>query len=270
MSLPDNLSPAVTSLAPWLAGRTPELAVVLGSGLAAVCDQLQQSVSIPYQEIHGFPPSGVSGHAGLLHCGLLEGRQVLVFQGRYHVYEGYSAWQVSAQVRLARELGCRRILLTNAVGGIADHLQIGDFMLVRDHINLTGQSPLIGRPEREFVDLSSLYRGDLYAPLKTALQDQAISLHQGVLAWMIGPNYETPAEIRALKILGADAVGMSCVPEAIVASLCGMECLTLSFVSNRAAGCDSTRLDHQDVLFRGTHAATNLGHILRRLLPLLN
>ncbi|WP_072906205.1 purine-nucleoside phosphorylase [Malonomonas rubra] len=264
MTLLDDISQATAKVKGWLAGRKPQLAIVLGSGLGAISEQLQDADHLNYVDIPNFAASGVSGHAGCLHCGKIFGRLVLLFQGRYHFYEGYSAWQVTAPVRLAAELGCKQLLLTNAAGGIADQMQAGDFMLVSDHINLTGQNPLIGRPEREFVDLSNLYAQDFYFDLNRELQQQAIRLHSGVLAWMLGPNYETPAEINMLQALGASAVSMSTIPEAIVAKRYQLDVAAISYISNLAAG-KTDNLDHQDVLASGKNAAQQMEKLLAAL-----
>ena len=261
MPLLDDLADSIATVKHWLGGRKPETAIVLGSGLAAILEQLTDTALLNYEEIPGFAASGVTGHAGCLHVGNLFGRQVLIFQGRYHCYEGYSAWQVTAPVRLAAAIGCRKLLLTNAAGGIAEGMQAGDFMLVTDHLNMIGFNPLVGRPEREFIDLSELYRHDFYPQLQEQLQRQDVHLHSGVLAWMLGPNYETPAEIRMLQLLGASAVSMSTIPEAIVACRYGLEVAAISYISNLAAGKSAGCLDHQDVLASGKQAASSL-HVL--------
>lgn len=270
MTLLDDISQATPMVQAWLDGRKPEFAVVLGSGLSAVLEQLGDARHIDYEEIPGFAASGVSGHSGCLHSGTLFGRSVLLFQGRYHCYEGYSAWQVTAPVRLAAALGCSKLLLTNAAGGIADGMQAGDFMLVTDHLNLAGQNPLAGRKERQFIDLCELYRQDFYSLLEKQLQEQGITLHAGVLAWMLGPSYETPAEIRMLQGFGASAVSMSTIPEAIIGKYCGMEVVALSYVSNLAAGKSASGLDHQDVLASGRNAAVSLRKLFEVLLGLWN
>lgn len=262
----DNISAASCCALQWLQGRKPQVAIVLGSGLAEIANQLSGRISLAYADLPGFPESGVVGHSGQLHAGELFGCSVLMFQGRYHCYEGYSAWQVTAPVRLAAALGCQRLVLTNAAGGIADGMQPGDFMLVADHLNLSNKNPLRGRAELEFLDLGNLYQHDFYAALRPRLEGTGIRLHQGVLAWMLGPSYETPAEIRMLATLGADAVSMSTVPEAIVARLCQLETVAISFVANLAAGKNSAELDHQDVLAAGQNAASKLHALLKCLL----
>lgn len=258
MTLLDNLSASVNRINCWLNGRQPQMAVVLGSGLAAILNHLEEQISLQYSEIPGFPETGVIGHAGCLYSGRLFGIPVLIFAGRYHCYEGYSAWQVTAPVRLAAELGCRKILLTNAAGGIDDNMQPGDFMLVTDHLNIFGENPLRGRPELEFLDLSRLYRHDFYSRMKSHLQGKGVNLHAGVLAWMLGPSYETPAEIKYLQSIGAAAVSMSTIPEAIVAHRFGLEVVAISYISNLAAGKSATILDHHDVLASGNRSTLTL------------
>ncbi len=263
----DDISGALPLVRRWLNNRQPEIAVVLGSGLSAVLEHLGDARVLSYEEIPGFVGSGVSGHAGRLYSGTLYGRSVLVFAGRYHFYEGYTAWQVTAQVRLAASVGCRKLLLTNAAGGIHKVLQPGDFMLVTDHLNLTGVNPLCGRSEREFLDLTNLYSSAFFPELSRKLQDSGIRLHHGVLAWMPGPTYETPAEISVLAMLGADAVSMSTIPEAIIAKLYGLETVAFSSISNLAAGLSSVSLDHQDVLARGAESSPSLHALLSTLFP---
>jgi purine-nucleoside phosphorylase len=254
MTVLDDISQSVPKIREWLNGLQPQLCVVLGSGLSAVLEQIEGLSSLPYSEIPDFIDTGVAGHAGFLHCGQLSNVPVLVFQGRFHCYEGYSAWQVTAPVRLAAALGCEKVLLTNAAGGIDPAMQPGDFMLVTDHLNMVGQNPLAGSPELDFVDLSSLYRHDIYGHLKQQLQADGIILHSGVLAWMLGPSYETPAEIRMLQNLGAAAVSMSTIPEAIMARRLGLDVVAISYLSNLAAGKSAKCLAHQDVLASGEQA----------------
>lgn len=262
----DNLSTSIKQVNQWLAGRKPQLAIVLGSGLASILDQLKEPLQISYAALPDFVAAGVVGHAGCLHSGILFGTPVLIFQGRYHCYEGYSAWQVTAPVRLAAAVGCRKLLLTNAAGGIADEMQAGDFMLVSDHMNMVGKNPLSGRPELDFIDLCNLYRHDFYPQLRQQLQAENINLHAGVLAWMLGPSYETPAEIRMLEKIGASAVSMSTIPEAIIARRFGLEVAAVSYISNLAAGKSAVNLDHQDVLASGERATGSIKTVFKSVL----
>jgi len=231
-----------------------DLAIVLGSGLGALADQIENSVIWDYKDFSCFPTSTVPGHAGRLVVGTFYGWRVLLFQGRHHLYEGHSAWSVSVNVRIAAALNCRRLLLTNAVGGINEAYRPGDFMFISDHINLMGDNPLRGIHRDPFVDLCSLYQGELFPPLKEFSLQEHVRLHRGILCAVPGPSYETPAEIRAFKIMGADAVSMSTVPEAIMAKYLSMEIVGLSLIANCAAGLSSTTLDHEDVLSVGKNA----------------
>lgn len=250
----DDICSAIEQVSGWLGGQRPQVAIVLGSGWAGLLSQLEQSKSLEYEELISFPPSGVLGHCGKLHSGYLFDIPVLIFQGRYHFYEGYDAWQVTAQVRLAAGVGCQRVLLTNAAGGISPDLSPGHFMLVNDHLNLTGVNPLIGRSEREFIDLCDMYTQHFYSDLVSRLKSDRIHLGRGSLAWMPGPAYETPAEVNALKSLGADAVSMSTIPEALVARLYGLDVVAISLISNMASGLSNVSLNHDDVLMVGKHA----------------
>lgn len=252
MNVLDDITVAASQLRSALGSLQPDLAVVLGSGFAGVPAGLQVDLTVPLANFSGFPETGVSGHSATLTAARLDGHNLLLFQGRYHLYEGYSAWQVGAQVRLAAAVGCRKILLTNAAGGINPAIKPGDFMLVTDHLNLTGHNPMIGRSERDFVDLSRLYSHHYFLPLRETLMNEASCLHSGVLAWMTGPSYETPAEINFIERAGADAVSMSTIPEAIIARRYGLDVSALSLIANPASGRGNKDLDHQDVLAIGS------------------
>jgi purine-nucleoside phosphorylase len=244
------------------------LAVVLGSGLGALAEQADLLGVFPYAGFAAFPSSQVAGHAGRLLAGTLEGRRLLFFQGRHHIYEGHSALQVAVSARIAHELGCRKLLLTNAAGGVNREFLPGDFMLISDHLNLLGDNPLRGEREKPFIDLAALYRQEFFSDLLAFARQQDIRLHRGVLAALPGPSYETPAEIRALRLLGADAVSMSTVPEAIMAHYLGLEVVGLSLISNAAAGLTSSPLSHEDVLASGQRSASQLARLVRRLIAL--
>jgi len=243
-----------------------ELAVILGSGLGALADQVEAAVSIPFGALPCFPPTTVPGHAGCLVAGVLDGRRVLLFKGRHHIYEGHDARRVTASVRLARLLGCGQLLLTNAVGGINDGYRPGDFMYIADHINLMGDNPLRGETESPFVDLSRLYDQSPFPSLLDFAGSRGIGFHRGVLAAVAGPSYETPAEIRMLRLIGADAVSMSTVPEAIMGKYLGMKVTGLSFISNAAAGLAPAPLNHAEVLEAGRRGAENFSSLIRRLI----
>ncbi len=223
-----------------------DLAIVLGSGLGGLADEAASPAIFPYADYPCFPAGRIAGHSGRLVAGEILGWRVLLFEGRSHLYQGCTAYQVSLPVRLSHALGCRRLLLTNAAGGVRETFAPGDFMFIEDHLNLLGDNPLRGLAD-SFLDVSCLYRRDLTPPLQRAARQAAIPLHAGVLAALPGPSYETPAEIRMLRLLGADAVSMSTVPEALMACYLGMDVAALSLIANRAAG-SATTLSHADVL----------------------
>ncbi len=243
-----HLASLAASLSPR-AGVKPTVGVVLGSGLGAFGDQLE--TSIPYVDLPGMSAPGVPGHAGNLRFGHLDGIGVACLQGRVHLYEGYGAGQVVFGVRLLARLGCRAVLLTNAAGGIAPHLGAGDRMLITDHLNLTGHNPLIGRADEQaglqFPDMGNAYDPRLRELAHTAARETNVLLKEGVYAGVIGPNYETPAEIRMLRVLGADAVGMSTVLEVIALRQLGVAVCAISCVTNLAAGISLRPLDHYEV-----------------------
>lgn len=242
------------------------MALVLGSGLGALADQAEEASVFPYEEFSCFPAGNVAGHAARLVAGKLEGRRVLLFQGRHHLYEGHTAWDVTVQVRIARALGCSKIFLSNASGGIKSDLAAGDFLFVEDHINLLGANPLTGLSPPPFLDLSRLYHCSIFESLSTQASQLGVKLHSGILASLPGPSYETPAEIRALRALGADAVSMSTVPEAIMAKYLGMEVVAIAFISNMAAGILDTVLDHEDVLSAGAQSSKVFSALARHLI----
>ena len=229
----------------------PTLAIVLGSGFHHVLKHLEVEAKVSYSKIPGFPPVGVSGHAGELLIGRLGGTAVMVLSGRAHFYEGHEMPLVTFAVRALAAHGIRALLLTNAAGGINDEFRAGDFMALSDHINLMGVNPLRGAPLPglpRFVDLTSVYSTEMRQLLKRAGRECGVKLREGVYLAVCGPSYETPAEIRAFARLGADAVGMSTVPEAIVARQCGLEVAGLSCITNLAAGLSRGPLSHAEVL----------------------
>ena len=253
-------------------GEIPRFAVVLGSGLGSLVDRIEDCKSISYSEIPGFPVSTAPGHASRLLSGTLCGNPLLVLQGRFHYYEGYSMQQVTYYVRCLKKLGCRTLLITNASGGINRSFKPGDFMLLTDHINLTGLNPLTGPNEKDsgprFPDMSRAYSPELRQIAADAAAPLGISLKEGVYAWMIGPSFETPAEIRMLEILGADVVGMSTVPEVIAAVHAGIEVLSISLVSNMAAGVLEQPISAEEVMEAGKHAAADFSAFISNILAL--
>ena len=242
----------------------PEWGIVLGSGLGLAVDEVDAILSLPYDEIPGLPFSTVRGHEGRFVFGRLAEKRVLVAQGRVHLYEGRTAEEVTAAVRFMAALGVKKLVLTNAAGSLRADFAPGTWMLLSDHLNLTGTSPLLGGPN--FVDMSAVYSPDLRAHFSRLAAEEKIALHEGVYAGLIGPQYETPAEVRMLRTLGADAVGMSTVLEAIQARALGMEIAAFSCLTNMAAGLSAGVLDHGEVLATGRAVAEQLVRLLARAL----
>ncbi|MCV9948048.1 purine-nucleoside phosphorylase [Paenibacillus sp. BT-177] len=233
-------------------GITPEIGLILGSGLGILADLIQDGVSIPYQDIPHFPVSTVEGHEGELLLGTIEGRAVVMMKGRFHMYEGYGPQLTAFPVRVMKQLGIQSLLVTNAAGGVNTSYKAGDLMVISDHLNLTGQNPLIGPNDAalgvRFPDMSEAYSRRLREIAKQTATQQGFSLQEGVYAGLLGPNYETPAEIVMLRTLGADAVGMSTVSEVIVARHAGIEVLGFSCITNMAAGILDQPLSHDEVM----------------------
>ncbi len=262
------LEHAITSLRERLP-FTPDVMLVLGSGLGALADAVEDRIEIPFAEVPGFPSAGVVGHAGRYVAGTLEGRKVLVQSGRFHVYEGHPASLVIAPIRIGAGLGIDTILLTNAAGGVNRGFVPGDIMLIADHLNMMGRNPLIGdaaEGEERFPDMSVAYDAELRALAESVALERAVPLRRGVYAAVTGPTYETPAEIRMLSLLGADAVGMSTVPEVIAARARGMRVLAFSLITNHAAGISLDPLSHDEVLETGKAAAETFGGLVRGVL----
>ncbi len=232
-----------------------DIAVVLGSGLGDYAERLTDAETLPYLEIPNFPVSTVEGHAGNWHAGTLFGKRVYLMQGRFHAYEGYRMEEVTLPIRVMAKLGVKTLILTNAAGGINTSFPQGCLMLIDDVINLSGRNPLIGPNLKEFgprfPDMTYALDPGLKMLAKETAQQLDIPLQQGVYCWLTGPSYETPAEIRALRILGADAVGMSTVPEIIVGRHSGMKVLGLSCITNMAAGIMEKELDMYEVIEAG-------------------
>ncbi len=246
----------------------PDLAVVLGSGLGSITESAEILCRLSYQSLKGMPSTSVHGHKGELIVGRMRDRTIWFFSGRFHLYEGYTAGDVVAPVVLAGAGGCQRILLTNAAGAINESFPPGTFMWISDHINMTGENPLRGVRQNPFIDLSRLYSNGLYDDLSRRAAGKDVRLNSGILAGVLGPTYETPAEVRALRTLGADAVSMSTIPETIMARYLGLEVVGLSFLANAAAGLGDKDLDHADVLKAGTTGVGQLNVLLPELVDL--
>lgn len=230
----------------------PEIGIILGSGLGILAQEITEQVIIPYNEIPYFPQSTVVGHNGRFIFGQLEGKSVMCMDGRFHYYEGYELAQVTLPIRVMHKLGVKKLIVTNAAGGVNESFVPGDLMLISDHLNLMGANPLRGRNDEafgpRFPDMSEAYNIELRDTALKAAQELNVSLRQGVYAGLTGPCYETPAEIRYLRIIGADAVGMSTVPEVIIANHAGIKVMGISCITNMAAGILKKKLNHQEVM----------------------
>jgi purine-nucleoside phosphorylase len=273
----DQVSEAAAFLRTMFGPFNPRVGIVLGSGLGAVADSLAERVVVPYAEIPHFPRSTVEGHRGRIVAGLLGGAPVLVMQGRVHFYEGYTPAQVTFPMRVLGALGIQSVILTNAAGGIAEGLRQGQLVALADHINLMGWNPLVGPNEQRFAvrpgaglrftDMTEAYAKRLRALAKEAAAEEGFELDEGIYVAVPGPSFETPAEIRAFRALGATLVGMSTVPETIVARHMGIEVLGLSCVTNLAAGLGATPLSHKEVIETGRQVERRLARLLERLAP---
>jgi purine-nucleoside phosphorylase len=254
--------------------KPPVIGLILGSGLGAYADTLENRTEIPFEELPHFPRSTIVGHSGKLVLGDAEGVPAIVLQGRVHYYEGYSIADVAYPARVLGCLGIRQLVVTNAAGGINVGFRPGDLMLISDHINLMGVNPLIGGNIEElgvrFPDMSDAYSAELRQIALATASRQGIRLRQGVYVGLAGPNYETPAEIRMLRTMGADAVGMSTVPEVIVANHMGIKVLGVSCITNMAAGILPQKLTHQEVIDTTKRVNETFVSLLRGLVPALS
>jgi purine-nucleoside phosphorylase len=275
----EQVTEAAAFLQGKLGGLAPKTGIVLGSGLGAVADAVPAPLLIPYAEIPHFPQSTVVGHSGRIVAGLLGGVPTLVMQGRVHYYEGYTPQQVTFPMRVLGALGVRAVVLTNAAGGIAEGYHIGQLVALGDHINLMGFNPLVGPNEARFAvkagaglrffDMTEAYSKQLRTLAAEAAGAEGFPLTEGVYLAVPGPSFETPAEIRAFRTLGATLVGMSTVPETIVARHMGIEVLGISCVTNLAAGLGATKLSHEEVFEAGRQVEHRLARLFERLLPMI-
>ncbi|HEY8418319.1 MAG TPA: purine-nucleoside phosphorylase [Limnochordales bacterium] len=261
----ERVRKAAAHLAQRVAVR-PRVGLILGSGLGLLADQIEGAVSFPYAEIPHFPSSTVPGHRGRLVAGRLAGTPVWAMQGRVHFYEGYSMADVVRPVRVLRELGVTTLIVTNAAGGLNPAFTPGDLMLIADHINLFGTNPLIGPNEEafgpRFPDMTNAYDPELRGLARAVAGEEGLQLQEGVYLGLSGPTYETPAEIRAFRTLGADAVGMSTVPEVIAARHMGMRVLGISCITNLAAGISPRPLSHDEVVETGARVARDFARLV--------
>ncbi len=251
-------------------GLVPRIGIVLGSGLGAVADAVQAAVAFPYAELPGFPQGSVAGHARTLHLGTIAGVPVAVFQGRAHLYEGVDPAALSVPIRALRGLGAEAVLLTNAAGSLDAEVRPGRLMAVTDHINLMGTNPLVGPNDDavgpRFVSMGATYDPELRTLLHAAARPEGIDLAEGVYLAVTGPAFETPAEIRAFRVLGADAVGMSTAPEAIVAAHCGLRVAAVSCITNLAEGMSGEPISHEGTLAAAAAGAQDLARLIPRFL----
>ena len=247
----------------------PRIAIVLGSGLGAFADDFDEAVGIPYNEIPGFPRSTVEGHSGRLVAGKVDSVPVIAMQGRVHYYEGYSLEEVTFPVRTFKLLGIKTLILTNAAGGINVQLTQGTLMMISDHVNLMGDNPLRGPNDERFgprfPDMSAVYSPELQELVVEEAKAIGVEVRRGIYGGLSGPSYETPAEIHLLRNLGADAVGMSTVPEAIVARHMNLEVLGISCITNMAAGLGDEPIDHAEVMATGDRVRGTFTQLLRRV-----
>lgn len=231
---------------------SPEFALILGSGLGELAEEVNHSIRVNYANIPHFPTSTVEGHSNELVFGELSGKKVIVMKGRFHFYEGYGLDAITFPIRVFKELGVDNVFLTNAAGGVNETFTPGTLMMITDHINYAGYNPLIGPNDNEigprFPDMTKVYHPAYRDIIRQAAKEMAIDLKEGVYTWYSGPSYETPAEIRMFRTLGTDAIGMSTVPEAIVANHAGMKVLGISCITNMAAGMGHEQLSHEEVV----------------------
>lgn len=269
----DRASEAARYVQAKIHARAPRVAVVLGSGLGGVADAVEDAIEIPYGEIPHFVRSTVEGHDGTLIIGSCGGIDVVLMKGRLHFYEGYSMEEVTLPVRVFSIMGIQSLILTNAAGGTAPHLSPGSLMVITDQINMMGDNPLRGPSDERFgprfQDMTDVYTPAYVEAAHEAAREIGVVLHEGVYMALRGPSYETPAEIRMVRKLGADAVGMSTVPEATVARHCGIKVLAISCITNIAAGLSTGEINHNEVIEVGARAGKRLAELIVRVIPRL-
>lgn len=271
-----DLTERINAAADYLRSRVvlrPTIGLVLGSGLGDYAETLCNAVTVPYADIPDFPHATAPGHVGAFVFGSACGKDVVVMQGRLHYYEGHSQQDITLPIRVMAALGVKSVVLTNAAGGVNTAFNEGDLMLISDHINFSGSNPLIG-PNLDafgprFPDVSDLYTASIRAAVKEKAAAAGITLREGVYVMFTGPNYETPAEVRCARFMGGDAVGMSTVPEALVAAHCGMQVVGISCITNMAAGVLPKKLDHAEVLENADRVHDTFRAVLELVLSVL-
>ncbi|GAB6168599.1 purine-nucleoside phosphorylase [Clostridium carnis] len=251
----------------------PTIGLILGSGLGSLADTIEDPEFYPYETLPYFPTSTVEGHAGRLVIGMLNGKCVIAMQGRFHYYEGYDYNEVTFPVRVMKLLGVEKLIVTNAAGAVNTSYSPGDLMLITDHLNLSGNNPLIGGNLNDFgprfPDMSNAYNPELREKVLSIANSLSLNIQQGVYAMMSGPTYETPAEIRMVRVLGADAVGMSTVPEVIVANHCGIKVVGISCMTNMAAGILEQPLNHEEVIETSNMVKENFTALMTKIIELI-
>jgi purine-nucleoside phosphorylase len=260
------MNPAASKITEILAGRAPKTALVLGSGLGGLVDEVEDAVRVSYADLPGFPHSGVTGHAGQLVAGRLGGAEVVMLAGRAHYYEHGNPAAMRPALEALAGVGIERLILTNAAGSLEPEMGPGSVMLITDHINFSGTNPLFGEPtDRRFVGLTEAYDLRLRAAIERAAEATGTPLHQGVYMWFSGPSFETPAEIRMARIMGANAVGMSTVPEVILARFLGLRVAACSVITNLAAGMTGAELSHDETKEMAPLGGKRLAAVLKRM-----
>ena len=267
---PEAIAASVATLRQRLGTRVPQIAIVLGSGWGDVSALVEDAVDVPYSDLPAFPVLGVGGHSGSVRAGRIgqgeAARQVLVLAGRQHTYETGEADGMKGAVRTLAALGIRLLVQTNAAGSMDERMRPGELMLISDHLNISQRSPLFGEPgDDRFVDMSSAYDATLRQQSLSIAASAGITLHEGVYAWFVGPQFETPAEIRMLRVMGGHAVGMSTVPETILARHAGMKVMALSLLTNMATGMDKQTLSHAHTLATARSSAATATRLMAAL-----
>lgn len=266
----EHIEKAAAAIREKIGDFTPDIAIVLGTGLGPLADAIEDPIFVPYEEIPGFHVSTVVGHAGRLVVGTLEGQKVICMQGRVHYYEGVSAEKIILPIRTFKWLGAKKLFLTNAAGSLRKDMPPGSLMTLTDHINMSGFNPLIGPNDDNigprFPDVTYGYNPDMREALKKAAKEENVKLFEGVYVMASGPNFETPAEIRSFAIIGGDAVGMSTAPEMLIGNHCGMTVAAVSVVTNYGCGLVDNTQTHEDTLEVANQAAGNLQKLVRRYL----
>jgi purine-nucleoside phosphorylase len=269
MNYREIINESTSAIAEFI-GTTPDIAIILGSGLGPLADEIEHAREISYTEIPHFPPSTVPGHEGKLIFGTIAGKTVIAMKGRFHYYEGHEMDIVTLPIRVFAKLGIKNLIVTNAAGGIRDSFHPGTIMIINDQISLFCPSPLRGPNLDEFgprfKDMTEVYANDLIKLANASAQKVGVPVENGIYSYFRGPQFESPAEIRAIRTLGGDATGMSTVPEAIVARHCGMSTLGISLITNKAAGLSSNQLNHNEVMATAANTENNMILLVKQII----